>query len=805
MPSPLFWTVYDRLAQTGADPRVADLVEAAFTSPEALEDRLSGAIGAAPPAERTDRTAPVRTWLLGIEVTGFRGIGRTVTLDLPPGPGLTLIVGRNGAGKSSLSEALEVLLTGDNRRWKERHREWRSGWRNVHSPDAVEVKARFAVEGRPPVELVRAWGEGDDLDGGTLAVRRDGHALPSLDDLGWKDALVTHRPLLSYAELGGLLNDGPSKLYDSLKAILGLDELTGALDRLAAARLSRDKALKAVKAEAAALVARLSGLADARAQRVVGALGKKWDLEAVEGALAAPATDAPPALVALRDVQIADADAVREALTAHRAAVDAAATLARSATARQKAIADLVEAALRLHGQHGDRACPVCETGSLDAAWSRTARERLLALRQEAKAAEEAQERLTRSLEHVKSLVRPPPGALAEAAERGHGEAALAAWRAYTSPLSTEPQALMAHLEATLPPLRDAMADLQQRIRDTLDAGEAAWRPVAGEVAAWLGRARAAQAQADGLRAVKAAETWLKEAEDDIRSERFAPIALQSRDIWAALRQESHVELAGVALEGARTTRRVDLAVKVDGADSSALGVMSQGEVNALALSLFVPRLTHPDSPFRFLVIDDPVQAMDPFKVDGLAQVLQTTAQTHQVIVLTHDTRLQDAVRRMQIPARVYEVGRRPGSLVEVRRAMGPVEQVLDDARAVALSRPAGKVAGRVVPALCRQAVEAELTEAVRRRLLARGEPGEHVEELLRGARTTVELAALALFDDADRGADVLPHLDRRYGKSSADLFSLIKRAVHQGYGGDVLGLVDETRDLVGRLHRELA
>jgi hypothetical protein len=59
---------------------------------------------------------------------------------------------------------------------------------------------------------------------------------------------------------------------------------------------------------------------------------------------------------------------------------------------------------------------------------------------------------------------------------------------------------------------------------------------------------------------------------------------------------------------------------------------MSQGEVNALALSVFLPRARLPASPFRFLVIDDPVQAMDPAKVDGLARVLEKAAADRQVI-----------------------------------------------------------------------------------------------------------------------------------------------------------------------------
>ena len=41
---------------------------------------------------------------------GFRGIVLRAELELTPGPGLTLVIGRNGSGKSSFAEALEVLL-----------------------------------------------------------------------------------------------------------------------------------------------------------------------------------------------------------------------------------------------------------------------------------------------------------------------------------------------------------------------------------------------------------------------------------------------------------------------------------------------------------------------------------------------------------------------------------------------------------------------------------------------------------------------------------------------------------------------
>lgn len=83
---------------------------------------------------------------------------------------------------------------------------------------------------------------------------------------------------------------------------------------------------------------------------------------------------------------------------------------------------------------------------------------------------------------------------------------------------------------------------------------------------------------------------------------------------------------------------------------------MSQGELHARALSLFLPRATLPASTFRFLVIDDPVQSMDQARVDGLAKVLDHVARDRQVIVLTHDDRLPESVRRLIIEARVIGV-----------------------------------------------------------------------------------------------------------------------------------------------------
>jgi hypothetical protein len=58
--------------------------------------------------------------------------------------------------------------------------------------------------------------------------------------------------------------------------------------------------------------------------------------------------------------------------------------------------------------------------------------------------------------------------------------------------------------------------------------------------------------------------------------------------------------------------------------------------------------------------------------------------------------------------------------------------------------------------------------EVVRRRRLGRGEPYAEVERALGDAGRLVRLLALALFDDAGRGAEVLPRLERELGAPAA-------------------------------------
>jgi hypothetical protein len=368
----------------------------------------------------------------------------------------------------------------------------------------------------------------------------------------------------------------------------------------------------------------------------------------------------------------------------------------------------------------------------------------------------------------------------------------------------TEPAGLRSladHLDGALDPLVLAVRDLSAGAAKEHARRDDRWAPLAADIASWCADADPACQAIKPVASIKQARAWLVSAAVELRNARLAPVADQARAIWAMLRQESNVDVGAFRLAGTSTQRKLELDVSIDGTPGAALGVMSQGEINALALSIFLPRATMPKSPFRFLIIDDPVQAMDPAKVDGLARVLEQVAAHRQVIVFTHDNRLATAVKDLSIAATVLEVTRRPGSVVQVRHCLDPVQQALNDAAALNAddALPAA-VAMRVIPGLCRTATEAALTQAIWHQQLRAGRARSEIEtDLIDARRRFTSLAAMAIFGDADQGAKVLPRLDA-LGRTFADTFKALNRGAHQQHRGGLGQLIADTRQLIAKV-----
>ena len=240
--------------------------------------------------------------------------------------------------------------------------------------------------------------------------------------------------------------------------------------------------------------------------------------------------------------------------------------------------------------------------------------------------------------------------------------------------------------------------------------------------------------------------------------------------------------------------------MRADGDGANALGVMSQGELLALSVSVFLPRAALDESPFRFAVIDDPVQAMDPAKVDGLARVLHRAARTRQIVVFTHDDRLPEAIRRLRLDATMLHVDRRARSDVDVQISRTPVQRYLDGARGYAKpDRLPPEVQARVVPMFCRSALEAAAANIVRRRAAERGTSLDEADEQIEEARSLRETLALVLFGEAGRQGEVAAEIKRRYGAGAAGLVSELNRGSHGAVldAGTLKRLPESTRELI--------
>jgi predicted ATPase len=737
--------IFDRLADDGTTADVADLV---------LE-----ALG---PAASPPQGSESHLYLSSVTVAGFRGVGARRTLPIRPGPGLTLVVGRNGSGKSSFAEAIELLLTGDSARWADRSSVWRTGWRNLHQPEPCVIEAELRADGHPaPLRLRRAW----PADAALADGKPTGADLAEL-----RRPMELYRPFLTAAEIGRLVTGTPSALFDAIDAILGLDALTAADQRLQAAVKPLDAAVKEGRDERVRLREALAGLDDDRAQRAVDALDEP-------GALA-------PLLVA--DDPVDDVAALAEelrgvAVPAHEAATER--------------VAELLRLALAHHTAAGDGTCPVCGTGTLDASWRVSAAAAL-----EGRQATTRRETLARRALAIVETPLPEPSERDAALPVGPFAAAVEALRA----APTDAGGLAAHLLARYPGLVQAAEAVRAAAAEELRQRDAVWQRLVPDLRRWAETARALPDQRRRLATLKAARAWLRAAGVDLRNQRLAPFAAHAQRIWEQLRQESNVQLGTMALTGTATRRRIEFPVSVDGVDNgAALGVMSQGEMQALGLALFLPRACAAQSPFRFVVIDDPVQSMDPSKVDGLARVLADLAVDRQVVVFTHDPRLPDAVRRLEIDAVTLQVVRAERSVVSVEPVADPVTRYLDDARALARSDEVDPdVRTPVIAELCRSALEAAGQRVVWRVRTARGDSVAHIEEALEDAgKSVMKLLALALFDDADRGGEVLRTLNNRHGRWAVDVFNACRRAVH---GGQVVpDLVAFVRD-AGRLAEAL-
>ncbi|MEU2465577.1 MULTISPECIES: AAA family ATPase [Streptomyces] len=784
---PLSQLLNDRLNTSDLAPGAADLLRSML--PE-------------PPPERIGRAGPV--YLHSITAAGWRGVGAETTLDLPHGPGLTVVAGRNGTGKSSFAEAAEMALTGFNARWdgsngKSRTAVWKEGWRNLHASSVPQVSLKVTLDDiSAPVTVRRTWYGEKVHEASTTVLRADG-AEQKLDECVDASMLSLYRPFLPYSELGSMVDGTLSDLHNKIAKFIGLGQL-GEIDDRLAARVKeckgvevRPRDLRSAAAEA------LSGLDDQRAVEATRALGARTpDIDAVRALLDRDAvTDgsADSRLRALATLSGPDEEEVAGALARLREAVAAVEDVRHSNAEEARRLAGLLENALEHRRRSGSADCPVCGAEErLDRAWAEATRAEIERLQAEAAGAEAVHRTFGGARRAVHDLVQPVPDLLqAEDSELA------GLWREWALCRSlTDPVELANRVERVAPMLSQACRQVGEEAARRLTDRDTAWRPAAVRLAEWLVAVEEAAEATHRRKEAETARAWFKTLTNELRGERMAKFVKQSQGVWKKLCESSSVSLGDITLKGTARQGSVQLNVSVDDQEAPAYSVMSQGELHSLALSLFIPRATHDDSPFGFLVIDDPVQSMDTQKVEGLATVLSECARRRQVVVFTHDTRLEQAISHLGIEATILHIAREADSVVTVDKRSDPVQQAFKEARAVSLDpRLPQSVADRVIPALCRFALEIACTETARRTL--RDERGRRlglakVEERISPLVRTKEYVALALLGDSSGRPEVA--VERLHAGGWA-LINELNAGSHPG-----LPTVDDRKQLVTRTER---
>lgn len=762
------------------------VVIAALDSEHALAEQLgSGATTHQRPETVAVEEEPAGAFLREIRVSGFRGIGPQATLQITPYPGITVVSGRNGSGKSSFAEALEYALTGQSYRWKHKAKLWVDAWRNLHLGQPCEVRVDFTTENGPRTSIGAQWPDDADLDGAKHWSQREGEKRQEgVDALGWSTAVEVHRPILSYDEIGGLLEQEPSKLYDALDKLLALDEILDAETRLNAEYSERRQPRKLAKDAKAALKKGLPGVDDARAAELAKLLRPHApDLEAITNLVSGGDSSEHATVAALNtiaDMDVPDGRTAADIATSLRDAMANARTLADDAMRTAELRSDLLKRALEFRNTDGSDSpvCPVCGEGVLDSEWEAHAREAIatddsqLAMYREARRDVHDREQAARAL--LGSLRNVAP-------VNGTELSTLAAYDQRVAAASAVPdnvEDLPTHIETHIPPLHEALEALRAEAADTVRSLESAWMPIAEEALEWLALERRARDTDNTLKVVESARKWVQDNAQLLREQRLEPISQGARAIWSQLRQESDVDISTIALEGKRTHRRAVLRGHVDGKPAGALSVMSQGELHALALALFLPRATASASPFRFIVLDDPIQAMDPAKIDGFLNVLRELAMTRQVIVFSHDDRLASAIRQQSIDAHLIEVTRETGSQLVVQNAEEPARRYVEDAYAiVADDNVPEDVKRRACPGLFRFAIEAAAHQYYFTRRNVEGGSQHESEELWAEAKSASACVALALQDARD--ADMSGWKSYRAYRGPA--MSIATKGVHAG------------------------
>lgn len=627
--------------------------------------------------------------LTAIELERFRGFSVARRLDLDADA--VIVRGDNGAGKTSLVDGILWVFVGELSHLVERVRGMRrveDAVTNRHRPGDARVVLEIVADGRrwhftrrgnQRQTTLEATCDGAPVANPEMALAGVfGHA--ELDDMA--DAVTTWG-LLRQDAVRAALDTAGGALHERLAGILGLERVT----RFAAEATNASNSLIAERTAARRTVARLeerhhdalkrrddvatrvatpearhaivrAGVAEISAglpETVRLRLDDDADLAALVelgrrlAALGSALRSLDVARERLAELTAARADAVAEA----EKELEAARAASVAATEQAPAMTQLAVAAL---GLLGDR-CPVCEQ-AIDA---ESVRAHLNGVIEQNRRVAAAAQDATARVAHAQTALAAAVGQArvreqaeeemrnARSAAREAGEAAAA--------LGLEFDDAALDSEGLTEAISEAVSELRELYRRVEQAGDVHLTRLGDDVTAIAGELASSRRALDELeRRCTDAKTLERAAH--VAAERIVERALERLEpTFAEVFERLNPNPAFTELHARQDVfRNRNQIVPVvrdpeHGVDANPLLIFSEGQLNVVALSYFLGMaLNAREGALPFLVLDDPLQALDVLAILGFSDLCRRIRDTRQLIVTTHDRRFADVLVRKLSP-----------------------------------------------------------------------------------------------------------------------------------------------------------
>lgn len=179
----------------------------------------------------------------------------------------------------------------------------------------------------------------------------------------------------------------------------------------------------------------------------------------------------------------------------------------------------------------------------------------------------------------------------------------------------------------------------------------------------------------------------VSELEDAEKSRMSAALQTLSDDIaryYKELSPGHHIKIIGVSVRDTKR-RQAALAATSHGKQVNPVTMFSEAEGNCLGLSLYFSQRVDRHPGWAMIMLDDPVQSMDQGHEEGLINLLARVSRDRQVIVMTHAVRFSQQVEAQfaAVPSftkYIFERGSGPDP--QIALAEGRLDELLNYAEA---------------------------------------------------------------------------------------------------------------------------